>query len=114
MEYSRSERLGDLLLEWVSEILRKEVSDPRIGAITLTGVKVSKDLRNARIFFAPLIAEKNRKETLAGLQSACGYIRSKIAKELKLRFTPTLEFVYDDTETKAERIEGLLRKVKDE
>lgn len=114
MEYKRSDRVGDLLLELVSQLLTKEVSDPRIGPVTLTGAEVSKDLRHARIYFSLLVEEKGRAEVLSGLKSATGFIRAKVAKELKLRFVPTLEFVYDDTQERARRIEELLREVKKE
>ena len=114
MDYKRSDRVGDLLLEIVSQLLTKEVSDPRIGPVTLTGAEVSRDLRNARIYFSLLTGNEGRAEVLTGLRSATGFIRAKIAKELKLRFVPTIEFVYDDTQDKARRIEDLLRQVKKE
>lgn len=112
MDYKRSDRVGDLLLELISQLLTKEVSDPRIGSITLTGTEVSKDLRHARIYFNLLGDEKRRGEVLSGLKSATGFIRAKVAKELKLRFVPTMEFVYDDTQDQARRIEDLLQQVK--
>ncbi len=112
MDYKRSDRVGDLLLELVSELLRKEVSDPRIGPITLTGVEVSKDLRHARIYFNLLTGNEGKAEVLSGLKSPTGFIRTKVARELKLRFVPTIEFVYDNTQDRARRIEDLLRQVK--
>ncbi len=112
MEYKRSDRVGDLLLELVSHLLTKEVNDPRIGPVTLTGVEVSKDLKHARIYFSLLTGQEGKAEVLSGLKSATGFIRGKIAKELKLRFVPTIEFFYDDTETQARRIEDLLKQVK--
>ena len=112
MDYKRSDRVGDLLLELVSELLTKEVSDPRIGPVTLTSVEVSKDLRHARIYFSLLGEKKNKEEVLSGFKSATGFIRAKIAKELKLRFVPTIEFVYDDAVDHARRIEDLLQQVK--
>lgn len=114
MDYKRSDRVGDLLLELVSQLLTKEVSDPRIGPIALTGAEVSKDLRHARIYFTLMAKEEGRAEVLAGLKSATGFIRGKIAKELKLRFVPTIEFVYDETRDQARRIEDLLKQVKED
>ena len=114
MDYKRSDRVGDLLLELVSQLLTKEVNDPRIGPVTLTAAEVSKDLRQARIYFNLLARNEGKAEVLAGLKSATGFIRAKIAKELKLRFVPTIEFVYDDTQDKARRIEDLLQQVKKE
>ena len=112
MDYQRSDRVGDLLLELVSQLLAKEVNDPRIGPVTLTAADVSKDLRQARIYFCLLGEEKKRDEVLLGLKSAAGFIRAKVAKELKLRFVPTIEFVYDDGQDRARRIEDLLQQVK--
>jgi ribosome-binding factor A len=110
MEYSRSDRVGDLLLELVSQLLMREVNDPRIRAVTLTGAEVSKDLRHAKIYFNLLTGSEKKTEVLAGLRSATGFIRGKVAKDLKLRIVPTIEFVYDDTEDRARRIDELLKK----
>lgn len=113
MEYQRSERVGDVILEVIAELLRKEIRDPRVQAVVLTGVKVSKDLRHARVFFNLLGAQENRVETLAGLKSATGFIRSKLGKQLSLRFVPAIEFTYDESEDEAQRIEALLKQVKE-
>jgi len=112
MEYQRSERIGDLLVEIISDLLRREIRDPRLGTITITAAKVTKDLRHAKVYFNLLAGAVDRKEVLAGLKSATGFLRSKIAKELKLRFVPTLEFLYDETEDAAQHIEDLLKQVK--
>ena len=112
MEYQRSDRVGDLILEVMAELLRKEIRDPRVQAVTLTGVKVSKDLRHARVYFNLLGGQDKRAEASAGLKSATGFIRSKVGKELNLRFVPAIEFTYDDTEDEAQRIDELLKQVK--
>lgn len=112
MDYQRSDRVGDLLLEVVSELIRREIRDPRIGSVTLTSAKVTKDLRHARIYFNVLGGHEDRSDVSAGLKSAAGFIRSKVGKQLKLRFVPTIEFVYDETQDEAQRIEELLRQVK--
>src|SRR5574341_975974 len=112
MDYKRSDRVGDLLLEMISQLLAREVNDPRIGPVTLTGTEVSKDLRHAKIFFSLLGSAENKAEVLAGLKSATGFIRAKVARDLKLRFVPTIEFVYDESQDEAQRIEELLNQVK--
>ena len=112
MAYKRSDRVGDLLLELVSELLTKEVSDPRIGPITLTEAVVSNDLKHARIYFNLLTRKEEKTEVLSGLKSATGFIRCRIAKELKLRYVPIIEFVYDDTQDQAQRIEDLIQQTK--
>lgn len=112
MDYQRSDRVGDLLLEIISELLRKEIRDPRIGAVTLTGAKVSKDLRQAQVFFNLLGQHEQKQEVLAGLKSATGFIRSKLGKQINLRFVPAIEFIYDESEDEAQRIDALLKQVK--
>ena len=113
MQTKRSERVGDLILEYVSQLLSREINDPRVGVVTLTGANVSNDLKHARIYFSVLVDQQRKEEIFSGLKSATGFIRSKVARELKLRFVPTLEFIYDDAQANAQRIEELLRKVKD-
>ena len=112
MDYKRSDRVADLLLEEVAELLNREVNDPRVVPVTLTAVKVSKDLRHARIYFSLLEAEGDKDEVLQGLRRATGYIRAKVAKRLQLRFVPEIEFLYDEASANADRIEKLLREVK--
>jgi ribosome-binding factor A len=113
MEYQRSDRVGDLILEVVAELLRKDIRDPRVQAVTLTAVKVSKDLRHARVYFNLLGGQTDCDDVLAGLKSATGFIRAKVGKQLKLRFVPELEFTYDNTEDEAQRIDKLLKQVKE-
>ena len=113
MEYQRSERVGDLLLEVVAELLRRDIHDPRLQWLNLTGVKMSKDLRHAKVFFNLLEIGSDRNEVLAGLKSAGGFLRSRVGKKLNLRFVPALEFVYDEREDDARRIDALLNKIKD-
>ena len=82
--------------------------------MTLNGAQLSGDLRHARIYFSILGNDHPMDEVLAGLKSATGFIRGKMARELKLRYVPTLEFVYDETQDTAQRIEELLRQVKED
>jgi len=112
MDYQRSERLAELLVEILSEMLRRDLSDPRVSPVTLTGAKVSKDLRHARIYFNLLGGTGDRQAALAGLRSATGLMRSKLGKGLKLKFVPAIEFVYDETQDEARRIDDLLRRTK--
>jgi ribosome-binding factor A len=113
MDYQRSERVGELLTEVIADVLREDIRDPRVTAVTITAAKVTKDLRQARIYFTILGgASENKDAVLAGLKSALGFIRARIGKQLKLRFVPAIEFFYDDSVDEAERIEKLLRQVK--
>lgn len=113
MDYQRSDRVGDRLLEEVAELLRREIHDPRLQQLNLTGVRVSKDLRHAKVFFSLLGGAGDREEALAGLKSAAGFIRSRLAKKLNLRFVPAIDFRYDDSEDEARRIDALLDKVRE-
>ena len=113
MEYQRSDRVGDLLLELIAELLSKEIRDPRVRSVTLTIARVSKDLRHARVYFSLLGGQEDRREALAGLRSATGFIRAKVGKQLNLRFVPSIEFNYDDAEDEARRIDALLNSVKE-
>lgn len=113
MDYQRSERVGELLIEVIAEVLRDEIRDPRVTAVTITAARVTKDLRQARIYFTILSgAGGNKDSVLAGLKSALGFIRSKIGKQLNLRYVPTIEFFYDESVDEAERIDKLLNQVK--
>ena len=113
MDYQRSERVGELLTEVIADILREDIRDPRVTAVTITTAKVTKDLRQARIYFTILGgASENKDSVLAGLKSALGFIRARVGKQLKLRFVPAIEFFYDESVDEAERIDNLLRQVK--
>lgn len=113
MDYQRSERVGELLTEVIADVLREDIRDPRVTAVTITAAKVTKDLRQARIYFTILGgSSENKDAVLVGLKSALGFIRARIGKQLKLRFVPAIEFFYDDSVDEAERIEKLLRQVK--
>ena len=113
MEYQRSDRLGDSLLEVIAEVLRREIHDPRLQGLNLTAVKLSKDLRHAKVFFSLLPGSAAREEALAGLKRAGGFIRSRLGKRLSLRFVPAVEFFFDDSEEEARRIDVLLDKVRE-
>ena len=93
-----------------------ELKDPRIGFVTVTDVRTSPDLRHARVYVSVLGAGGGaselleREDTLAGLRSAHGFLQGRIASELRLKRTPELEFVYDDTTDRAMRLEELIEK----
>jgi ribosome-binding factor A len=85
-----------------------DLKDPRIGLVTVTGVKVSPDLGEARVFVSVLGSAKKRAATLAGLESARGVLQARINRELKLRRTPTLAFAYDDAVERGVRMTKLI------
>jgi ribosome-binding factor A len=101
-------RINEVLREVVGAAINNELSDPRIGFVTVTSVETSPDLRTARVYVSVLGSEEEREETLAGLRSSHGVIQSKIAAETRMKRTPTLSFHYDDTIEKGVRISELL------
>ena len=103
-KYKR-ERVNDSVMQEISMIVR-EVKDPRVGMITVTGADVSGDLKYAKIYFSSLTGDE--KETLKGLKSASGFIRSQLAQRLNLRVTPELTFIYDDSVSHGAHIASLL------
>jgi ribosome-binding factor A len=108
MASRRTERISGLLLETVAEILLHEVKDPRVSAVTLTGVKMSPDLKTAKIFFTTR-REDSVEEALAGLRKATGFMKRQVASQMRLRFIPDLEFLYDETLERVNHLESLLR-----
>ena len=104
----RKERVNDSVMQEVSMILR-EVKDPRVGMITVTGASVSGDLKYAKIYFSAF--DGDVKETLKGLKSASGFIRSQLAQRLNLRATPEFTFVEDDSIAYGAHISKLLNSI---
>ena len=101
-------RVNVALREVLSARLAEGMKDPRIGFVTVTAVETSPDLRHARVFVSVLGGEEERDATLAGLASAHGPLQSAIADELRMKRTPTLEFLYDDSIARGMRITELL------
>ncbi|MBI4518854.1 MAG: 30S ribosome-binding factor RbfA [Deltaproteobacteria bacterium] len=105
----RTERVADALRAVIAELLVRDIKDPRIGMVTLTGVEMSPDLKHARVFFSCLGDEAAHQRSLAGLRSASGFIKAQAARRLKLRFTPEITFIFDPALERAERLATLLR-----
>ena len=104
----RPERLAEQIKEEVSLIIAGEVEDPRVGFVTVTDAKLTPDLRYAKIYVSVLGTEAEVKESLAALKHAAGFIRTQLGAVLRMRRTPELHFVYDETTETAARIEELL------
>ena len=105
-------RVDELIRQQLGEILTTKVRDPRVGFVTVTDTETSPDLRHARVYFNVLGAAGRHDEAAAGLKSASGFIRTKAAKQLNLRFAPSIEFTYDESADEAQRIDALLKQVK--
>ena len=109
--FKRAERVADLIKKEISDILVKQVHDPRIGMITITGVKVADDLRSARIFFVELGKNQCGDDVKRGLQKATGFVRRELGQRLRLRYVPEIFFTYDPSFAYGERIEELIAEI---
>jgi ribosome-binding factor A len=108
MSADRMRRVNEAVREVLSTRLAEGLSDPRIGFVTVTSVDTSPDLRHARVYVSVLGGERERDDALAGLASAHGVLQSAIAGELRMKRTPTLQFVYDESVDRGMRITELL------
>jgi ribosome-binding factor A len=114
MATGRMRRVDEAIRQVISDALAGDLKDPRVGFVTVTDVRTSPDLRHAHVFVSVLgegggpSAPEQRADTLAGLSSAHGYLQGRLAQELRLKRTPTLEFSYDDTTDRALRVQELL------
>ena len=108
MEYKRADRVGDLILKELAELLLRKVKDPRLADITLTDVKVSPDLRHARVFYSLLGDDERKAEAVVGLQSATGFVKRELSKRLHLRRIPDIEFCLDSSLEYGSHIDRLL------
>lgn len=106
--YKRASRVKQLLQQEISRILQMSIKDPRIQLVTVTDVKLTDDLREAKVFVSSLDPSGERESLLTGLKRATGYIRGELGRALKLKYIPTLEFVFDDSYDKQERLLNLI------
>ena len=104
----RMRRVDEAMREVLSDAITSDLKDPRVGFVTVTSVNTSTDLRHARVHVSVLGDEKRRKLSMRALESAHGFLQRRVAAQLRLKHTPQLAFVYDDTAEKADRLERLL------
>ena len=112
MDFKRADRVADLIKQELSAILRREVGDPRIANITVTDVKLTDDLRSARIYFVELGKDSLSADVEKGLSKAKGFLKRELGKRLQLRYIPELAFFYDPSFEYGARIEKLLKEVR--
>lgn len=108
---TRVERVAELIKEKISEIIREDVSDPRIGFVSITRVDVSPDLESAKIFVSILGNEEKKKESMSGLHSATSFIRGKLGHTLEMRLVPEIRFVRDDSLEKGSQVLGIISRL---
>ncbi len=109
MTTERMRRVDEAMREVLSDVLTHDLKDPRVGFVTVTDVKTSPDLRHARVYVSVLGDPDAVEASLEGLRSAHGYLQGRVGSELRLKNTPTLQFVHDDTAERAQRVERLLQ-----
>ena len=108
MSGDRMRRVDEAVREVLSDAVTKDLKDPRVGFVTVTDVKTSPDLRHARVYVSVLGTQQERTDSLEGLQSAHGYLQARLGTSLRMKHTPQLEFLYDETAERADRLERLL------
>lgn len=110
----RVEKLQELIKQEMGKMLLKDIKDSRIGFVTVTGVEMTGDLREAKIYVSIMGNDEQIKSSLEGLQSALGYIRREIGRRIKIRFTPEISFALDKSLDYSEHIQKLLLKIEQE
>jgi ribosome-binding factor A len=104
----RVRKIESELQRVLAELIAREVKDPRVGNVTITGVSLSADKSVARVFFTPFASQHPAEEVRSGLTRAAGFLRGEAGRRLGLRHAPRLEFVFDDTAENAARLTGLI------
>src|SRR6186997_3563819 len=104
MSGGRMRRVDEAVREVLSGAITQELKDPRVGFVTVTSVETSPDLRHARVYVSVLGTAEEREATMAGLESAHGVLQQSVASELRLKHTPTLQFVFDESIQRGMRI----------
>ena len=107
----RPQRLGDLMQRELSELIRLEVRDPRVGMLTITSVDVSPDMSHAKVFFT-LLQKDKLEDTLHGLKRSAGFLRSQLAKRISMYTTPELRFAYDESVERGDHLSRLIDSTK--
>jgi ribosome-binding factor A len=107
-EYPRARRIEEQLKRLLSDLVRREVKDPRVGLITITSAEVSRDLSHANVYFTPFAGEGDAAAALEALQHAAGYLRHQVRNQMRLRVAPELVFRIDDSVERGARLSALI------
>ncbi|MBI3599296.1 MAG: 30S ribosome-binding factor RbfA [Nitrospinae bacterium] len=114
MRFKRSDRVGGVILEEISRMIMRELKDPRIGFTTLTRIELSDDIRNAKVFVSVMGGETEKKNTMKALESASGFIKRELWKNLRLKNIPDIIFKLDTSMEHSEKISRILDELKRE
>jgi ribosome-binding factor A len=113
MTGSRIRRVDEAVRAVLSDAITQELKDPRVGFVTVTAVRTSSDLRHARVYVSVLGDEATRAAGLEGLRSAQGFLQRRVARAVRLKYTPEITFAYDDSVDRSMRITELLREAEE-
>jgi ribosome-binding factor A len=115
LAFKRSQRISDQIVKEISEmIVRGEVKDPRTSGVFITGVKITENLSMAEIYFTVLGGESEKSDALAGLEHAKGFIRSRLARRLRMKKIPDIKFSFDSALEKGYKVDEILRDITSE
>jgi ribosome-binding factor A len=112
-EYSRTQRIGDQMQRELAQLIQREIKDPRLGLVTLTGIDVSRDLAHAKVFFTVMGQDDNAEKIALNheiLQDAAGYLRMLLGRAIKLRTIPQLHFHYDESVRRGAQLSALIER----
>ena len=112
-DYSRTRRVGEQVQREIAQLVQQEIKDPRLGLVTISAVKLSKDMSHANIFFTVLDEEHPIEETLKVLEGAAGFLRHELAKRMQLRIVPHIHFKYDESISYGNELSALINKAMD-
>jgi len=112
IHYKRSDRVGGQVQKELSDLLLKEINDPRLDSVTILRVSITDDLRSARIYFSVAEGEEHKLSAIAGFKSASGYLRRKLSRRLELKNMPRLEFLYDESFDRATKLNKVLKEIR--
>jgi len=109
----RAVRVGDLILREIAFLLLEKVKDPRVQGVTLTGIRLSDDLKRAKIFYSVVGDQRQIEKAEAGLNSAKGFIKREIGIRMELRYVPEISFVYDPSLENGSHMEQVFDKIRE-
>lgn len=112
LQGSRQDRVGDLIRSELGQLVARQLKDPGIGFLTFTYVRVTRDLQLARIYYLSLANPKGMQEAARALIRATPFLRRQLSKRLKLKRVPHLEFIYDDSVKRQDRVINILNELK--
>jgi ribosome-binding factor A len=110
-QMKRAGRVAQLIKHELAQALTRHIQDPRVGFVTVTEVRLSDDLKHARVYYSVMGKDVEKQETQAGLEKARGYLQRDLANNLKLRFTPRLSFALDESLDEGMKIDSIIGKI---